>query len=289
MAKKKLLIAAVVVGVFAAGLVYLAIRKQNEKQRDLLENQVKVVKARQTIRAGRPLTRDHITIDKVPKEFLPHNVLLKSDVEVYLGQPLKSTVQESSMIVTGDFRVSQVNKDLASKIPVGSRALTVPVDKISGVAGLLKPGDHVDILGTFPVQKKEELVPAGGGGSSSGYMTLPLLQNVTLLAVGQQATRATGEKSSRGAGSYNSVTLSVTMQEAELLTIAQERGDLDLLLRNPDDVKIQKVERKTLRGVLENLDVITEKRIERKKEQRQNDKPEKDDKEMEIIRGDVPN
>jgi pilus assembly protein CpaB len=285
MAKRKLLVAAVVVGIFAAALVYFAIQQQNQKQKQLLANQVKVVKAARNIPAGTPLNRDHVTIDKVPKQFLPHNALLKTDVEVYLGQPLKNSVKESSMIVTGDFEVAEVNKDLASKIPEGERAMAVPVDDISGVSGLLKPGDRVDILGTFPVSGKDQVVPEAGRGSSNGYMTMTLLQNVTLLAVGKQATRATGQKARRGMG-YSSVTMSVTVEEAELLTIAQERGDLMLLLRNPNDVKIDQIKRKTLRGVLENLEVINEDRKERVKERRTTPEPKEKDDEIEIITGD---
>jgi len=285
MAKKKLLIAAVVVGVFAAVLVYFAIEQQNKKHEKLLDDQVKVVKAARNIPAGTPLSREHTTIDKVPRQFLPGNVLQQKNVEVYLGQPLKDNVKEGSMIVTDDFEVSEVNKDLASKIPKGERAMALKVDNISGVSGLLKPGDRVDILGTFPVSGKDQVVPSGGGKAATGYMTMTLLQNVTLLAVGQQATRQTGETARRGSG-YSSVTMSVTIEEAELLTIAQTRGDLMLLLRNSNDVKIGRVKRKTLRGVLENLEVINERKKERVQKQRKREKSDDEGEGIEIITGD---
>jgi pilus assembly protein CpaB len=291
MAKKKLLIAAVIVGLFAAGLVYLAIDKQNDQVETLLENQVKVVKAARNIPQGTPLKKDHITVDKVPKKFLPHNVLLKSDLSYYLDQPLKKDVKEGKMIVTGDFEVEEVANNLAAKIPEKERAMSMPVDNISGVSGLLRPGDRVDIIGTFPTGSQEQVIPEAGGGSSVGYITMTLLQNVTLLAVGQDIQSNAGEN---GNNSYNSVTLSVTVEEAELLTIAQTRGELELLLRHPEDVDIEPIKRKTLREVLEDLEVINKARKERQKEQEPAPTPtptptpdkKKEEDSLEIIRGD---
>lgn len=283
MAKKKLLIAAMIVGLFASVLVYLAIRKQGEEVRQLKQNQVEVVKASRNIPSGTPLAQEHITVDKVPKKFLPHNVLLRSDVQVYLGQPLKNDIKEGAMIVTNDFEVEQSAKTLAAKIPMDERAMSMPVDQISGLSGLLNPGDRVDVLGTFPVGNEEQLIPEAGGGASVGYVTMTLLQNVTLLATGDKIAEAGGNRS----GGYGTVTVSVTVEEAELLTIAQTRGDLALLLRNPNDVKIDRIKRKTLRGVLENLEVINTKRKKRTKKRRRRIKTKKKEEEpgIEIIRG----
>lgn len=284
MAKKKLLLAAVIVGLFAAGLVYLAIEQQNEKTEKLLSNREEVVKAARNIPRGTPLSKDHVTIDKVPKQFLPHNVILKSDLQVYLDQPLKNEVKEGKMIVTSDFEVEEVAKNLASKIPRDERAMSVPVDKISGVSGLLRPGDRVDVIGTFPVGSEDQVIPEAGGGTSVGYVTMTLLQNVTLLAVGKRISQVSGKGRNTD---YGTVTLSVTVEEAELLTIAQTRGDLNLLLRHPEDVKIDRIKRKTLRKVLENLEIINKRRQKRQKERparRPTPKEKKD--ELEIIRGD---
>jgi pilus assembly protein CpaB len=133
------------------------------------------------------------------------------------------------------------------------------VDSISGVSGLLTPGDRVDLLGTFPVSSKEELIPDASGGGSVGYVTMTLLQNVTLLAVGQQLSSVSAQQDGRR-NNYSTVTLSVTVDEAELLTIAQTRGKLMLLLRNREDIKTVAVTKRTLKEVLQELEVIQEKR-----------------------------
>ena len=148
-----------------------------------------------------------------------------------------------------------------------------PVDAISGVSGLLRPGDRVDLLGTFPVTQEDQLIPGSDGEKSVGYVTMTLLQNVTLLAVGKQLSDINSQ--SNGRGGYSTVTASLTIKEAELLTIAQTRGKLTLLLRNSDDVSTAAVGQTTLRGVLEELSVIQEIRKKTIKKRRAKKKPTK--------------
>lgn len=255
MAKKKLLIAAIIVGLFAAVLLYLYASQLNKASDELLRDQREVVKAARNIQAGTPLTKDRITTEKVPERFLPPNPLLEADLNIYLNTPLAVNVEQGAMILTSDFSVQEVSRTLSSKIPPDERAMSMPVDAISGVSGLLKPGDRVDILATFPVGNKDQVVVNERGEDGVGYITLSLLQNVTLLAVGQEISDVpSGDQ--RAQTGYASVTLSVTIEEAELITISQTRGKMTLLLRNRDDVNMHTVSRRTLREVMEQLEII---------------------------------
>lgn len=270
MAKKKLLIAAVIVGAFAALLVYLYHQQQQKKVKNLMKNQVEVVKAARDIPAGTPLTQDKVTSEKVPQRFLPPNPVLKEEFDIYAGTPVANHIEEGAMILASDFAVSETSSNLSAKIPPGERAMSVPVDNISGVSGLLRPGDRVDLLGTFPVGSKDQVIQEAGGGQSVGYVTMTLLQNVTLLAVGQEISgvRSGQQGGGRARGGYSTVTASVTIDEAELLTIAQTRGELTLLLRHSEDVEIGSVKRKTLKKVLEDLEVINRAREVRVRKRR---------------------
>lgn len=262
MAKKKLLIAAIIVGALAACLMALYANQMRKEKRDLIGDTVAVVKAARNIPAGTPLTQDLVTTDLVPVKFLPPNPIMQEDLGIYLDSPLAVNVKDGSMILTSDFSVAEVSRDLSGKVPEEERALSIPVDAISGVSGLLMPGDRVDLLGTFPVSSKEELIPDAGGGGSVGYVTMTLLQNVTLLAVGQQLSGVGAQQDGRR-NNYSTVTVAVTVDEAELLTIAQTRGKLMLLLRRRDDIKTAPVTKTTLREVLQDLEVIGKARKER--------------------------
>lgn len=262
MARKKLLIAAVIVGLFAALSVYFYVQEQQEEVQQYVGEEFteEVIVAAVDIPAGESLKEEHVTTEDVPEEFLPANPLMAQDVDIYLGQPVAEDIDAGAMVLTSDFAVAEEQMTtLSTRVPPGERAMTIPVDTISGVAGLLQPGDRVDIMGTFPIHEEDEMVPETG--ISQGYVTMSLLQNVTLLAVGQSIT-AGGEDDGH-ASSYSNVTVSLTPAEAELMLIAQTRGELDLLLRNREDMEHVPVNQRTLRDVLEELDVINERRIER--------------------------
>jgi pilus assembly protein CpaB len=285
MAKKKLLIAAVVVGIFAAALVWLWSEQEQKKYDQVMAQTQSVAHAAVDIPAGTPLTQDKLQTKEVPAQFLPANPLLQKDVEIYLNTQVSRQVNEGDMILTSDFSPDQVSNELSGKIPNKERAMSIPVTEVSGVSGLLRPGDRVDILGTFPISSKDEVIPEAGGGKSVGYVTMTLLQNVTLLAVGKEisgASQGQGGAYSGRQNNYQTVTASVTIDEAELLTIAQTRGNLTLLLRHEEDVDIGSIKRKTLRQVLEDLEVINRERKTRVKRRIQK-KPEEPS--IEIIRG----
>jgi pilus assembly protein CpaB len=265
MAKKKLLIAAVVVGALAAFLLFLFARQIEGEKKEMIGEQVEVIKAARQMPAGTTLSPELVTKSLVPKKFLPPNPVYEKDLEIYMGMPVSVNIQEGAMILTSDFSVAQVSNELSGKVPMTERALTVSVDEVSGVAGLLTPGDRVDVLGTFPVSDKDELVPdAANGQDGVGYVTMSLLQNVTLLAVGQVLSDV-GMRGDNGRVNYGSVTMSVTIDEAELLTIAQTRGKLTMLLRNRDDVDVANVSKRTLKQVLQDLEVIQIARTDRVK------------------------
>jgi len=90
--------------------------------------------------------------------------------------------------------------------------------------GLLRPGDRVDVLLTQ-------------GGKDSVGSTITLLQNLVVLAVGGSTIRGEDAESSKFARG-SSVTVSVTVQQAQVLTQARERGRLTLSLRSAGDITL---------------------------------------------------
>ena len=89
---------------------------------------------------------------------------------------------------------------------------------------LLRPGDRVDVLLT-----RTKL------GADAKVVTLPLLQNVLVLAVGRSFAPASEREHTRGSAS---VTLLLTVDQASLLAQARRDGALSLILRNEDDLEI---------------------------------------------------
>jgi pilus assembly protein CpaB len=101
---------------------------------------------------------------------------------------------------------------VAAQVTEGKRAITIPINAVSGVAGLIAPGDRVDILLTRSIGN--ELV------------TSNILQNVLVIATDQTAnTEASSARVARTA------TVEVNPTEASKLALAQQVGKLSLSLR----------------------------------------------------------
>ena len=110
---------------------------------------------------------------------------------------------------------------VAAVLEKGKRAVAVKGDKVIGLAGLINPGNKVDVLVTIEdPQKKEE-------------KTKTILENVMVLATGTQI-----QKNEKGEPSPVDVfTLAVTPDEAEILSLGAAQGKLQLALRSVTDTQ----------------------------------------------------
>lgn len=226
-----------IVLVFSAILALLAVLlmnlyKQNlKKELGVAGDRVKILAAKEDIPAFSIIERTQLTVLEYPKNYLPPRYTPKSLTDDIIGQTTAFTIKKGDAILTTDLASTQEDSGLATVITPGMRALSLPVDKVNSFGGLLKPKDHVDILGTF--QKPGE----------GDVETVTLLQNVAVLSVGgrlgsgREAAGAAEER--RSATRVSTVTVLVTPEEAELLVFAQDRGQLSLTMRNEEDVNTE--------------------------------------------------
>lgn len=266
MKQKGILILALILAVAAIILVQVYVKKVENKY---VQNYdfVTVLVAKKSIPPGSTLENEMIDEKKVPKEYMDANALAPKDRELVLGQTVSIGLKAGQQISWADLGVREA-EGLSGIIKEGERAITIPVDEVTGVAGLLSPNDHVDILGTFhtPSEMKKKINVKTGvfykeGSYKAKTNTVTLLQNVTILAAGTQLGAVYEEDTSMGAavpkgpagvlgvesamGSrirrrsekrYRTVTLLVTPLEAQILTYARSKGSLSLSLRNPEDL-----------------------------------------------------
>jgi pilus assembly protein CpaB len=109
---------------------------------------------------------------------------------------------------------------VASTIDRGYRAVSVQVTDVSGVAGLIQPGSHVDVIFTQP-------------GSMVEAATSTILQNVKVISTGR--TVAIGQTVDPRAPKSPTVTLVLLPADAQKLELAKSQGKISLSLRNPLD------------------------------------------------------
>lgn len=229
MTRKKVLIISVLMAVIAVALIHLYTSSIKEKYAGE-ENLVKVVVAKAQIPAETVLTKEMVAQRSYHKDFVPKGAILLTDLSRVIGMRVTATVEAKEPLLTAHFEEGAAEaiskKGLSDLVLAGERAVTIQVDEQTGVAGLLRPGDHVDILGTF--LKVEEKT------GNATLTTTTVIQNLPIIAVGG-VVGADSDTRGGGARGYRSVTLSVTLQEAELLTFAQQKSRLTLILRNTED------------------------------------------------------
>jgi len=232
---KLALVVAIVLGLVAVWGVYKLIQQKEAKHEKEYEP-VAVATAGQRIKAGtriemkmleergRVVSADSLTADHI----------LDREKFILLGQTINRDVERGEPLLRSYFQ--KPVERLQDRLSHGERAVTISVDAITGVAGHLVPGSHVDIVGTFPIAKGDTtLGPAQAGGQA--IRTRLLLTNVTVLAVGEQTREAVAPAFGRSVprARYNNVTLAVTPEEADMLIFAQAFGTLTLVLRAPAD------------------------------------------------------
>ena len=163
-----------------------------------------------------------IKVVKMAAEGFPKGAFSK-DTEV-LDRPVVSNILADEPILDGRLAARGAGAALQVVIPVGMRAVTVRVNDVTGVAGYVLPGSHVDVLVTGH--------PPGGDQT----VTRTFLQNMQILATGQAM-----QADARGqAIQAPTVTLMATPDQAELLTLANSEGHIQLILRNGTDQAIEK-------------------------------------------------
>jgi len=217
------LLVAVVLGVAAVVVAWRAVRmREAEVTRGwkLLD----VMVAATDLQPGSFLSSDAVTEDKMPSKFVYDSVLRPSDRDVALGIQVIVPIKRGEPIHWYQLQGKGLRSEQLSRaVRRQTRAITMDVSERSSVGSWVRPNDHVDVLGTFRDVNTNQVV------------AVTLLQNVIVLATGPIAARS--QVAGRAPG-YNTVTLLVLPEEAEILVLAQELGSLYLSLRNPEDIGI---------------------------------------------------
>ena len=234
MKQKSILIIAILAGLIAFWLTGQYLR--HEQERMLGEAKcIFVIVANHELPAGSILKNTDLAKAAVFQSSVGGRAILPESVRDIVGKKLLFNISRGDPIQWSDIDVpAQGAAGLAEMINPTMRAVSIPVDAIASVSGMVKPNDHVDILGTF-------IFPSATVTGGVETITLTVLQDVTVLATGQALANQIPTPGARGAEraprSYGAITFEVTPREAELLVFAQTvRGRLTLALRNPADV-----------------------------------------------------
>jgi pilus assembly protein CpaB len=198
-----------------AAVFYRLAGNTGGRRRAATEKQIVV--ATKAVPAGSVLDKELVALRGVPETVAPAGAFGR--VEDVLDRPVISAIQPDEPVVEARLAPKGSGMGLGPMIPPGMRAVSVRVNDVVGVAGFVLPGMRVDVLVTGK--------PPSGGD----IQTQTVLQNIAVLSAGQ--TIQADAKSQPITAPV--VTLLVTPREAEALTLANNEGRIQLVLRNSTD------------------------------------------------------
>ncbi len=220
---KRVKLIAVLAALVTALLLFLYLNSFSGGSSEVSE--VSVVIAAVNIPEDTRITQEMLTTKEIPASVKiadaatsSSSVVGKMAIEkIYAGEQILN----QKLISAGE----ETNNTLAYSIQPGMRAISLGVSETTGLAGMIKPQDHVDIIADF-----EE--PAEG---MPGVYTTMVVENVTVLAVDSTMLKS-GKTDAKGAY-YTTITLQVTPQDAMKLSTTEYMGHLRAILRSPLDTK----------------------------------------------------
>lgn len=209
---------AVVTGGIAAYLAFTYLQQEPGDEPQQTTKTQPVAVAAKPLPVGTVLQQQHVKMVDWPAGNVPTG-FASSPSEV-VGRGLLTSVAQNEPLLSSKLALKEAGGGLPITIPEGKRAVSVRVNEVVNVAGFVQPGSRVDVLVTMDAES---------GGQPA---TQVILKNIQVLSAGQRIQ----ENQEGEPQNYSVATLLVTPEQAEKLTLAATRGQLQLALRNPLDM-----------------------------------------------------
>ena len=177
-----------------------------------------VVVAATDLQIGVEIKKDDIRLIEWPENAMPAGAI--HDPNEVIGRGIVLPLVQNEPFLPMKLASKEAGAGLPPAIPQGMRAVSVRVNEVIGVAGYVLPGTHVDVVATVS--------PTSQAGDMTSKV---ILTNVLVLAAGTKIEQSENNKPMP----VSVVTMLVTPEEAERLTLASGEGKIQLALRNPLD------------------------------------------------------
>lgn len=163
-----------------------------------------------------------------PEDAVANGFMLKTETEPrdLTGTVVRHPVPKGAPLPRASLIEPGERGFLAAVLPAGRRAISVSVSEVSGLAGLIFPGDRVDVLLSHSASGSAGTALTGGH-SSGRRASETVISGLRILALDQRTDDIDG--SPRVA---RTATLEVTPRQAEIISLARTMGDLTLVLHS---------------------------------------------------------
>lgn len=212
--------------VYLANTYFRAIEERQQRQVEQLKL-VQLLVASQPLAFGTVLTPQNTKLVGWPASSVPQGAF-KTSIGV-VNNPRGPRVALRPIAVGEPILASKISGDdgrasISALLPEGMRAVAVRVDDVAGVAGMIAPGDIVDVLLTRQM--------AGEGADRGDQVTDIILEKIRVIAIDQKADESKTEPQLA-----KTATLEVDPVSAQKLALAQRVGALSLALRNVTSIE----------------------------------------------------
>lgn len=231
--KRLILLIALLLGLFSALMVYRYLQQGSGMVNE--QELVPIVVAAKDIQPKERITADQVEVKKVPREMAHYEATARLDQVV--GFFAKDGILSGEQILGPKLIKGFEDYGIVIKIPVGYRAMTVPVDQVVSVAGFIRPGDYVDVVAGF-----NEMIMGEN-------IARVILQNVLVLATDQDLS----EDKRDPVVELKTVTVAVTLDEAERLALALDQGKVRIVLRPIESKEVEPTNPVTAAKLLEEM------------------------------------
>ena len=231
--KLALLIGALVIAVITAVMaknMFAGAGAQQAAAAPAVPTGPKILVAKKAMSVGTIVDAESLGWQPWPKELMQNAYYSEgqpdSDPQKLLGTVVRYQVTAGQPLTRGALVGPKDRGFLAAALGAGMRAITVPVNASTGVAGFVFPGDHIDLVLTQVVQ--------GGGDGPPLKVSETIVRNIRVLATDQRFTDK-DEDGKTLVRTFSNVTFEVTPRIAEKISVAQSMGTLSLSLRSIAD------------------------------------------------------
>ena len=222
LSNKSLLAIALVLSLVTVSLVYTFLQSTTSKT-VAGEGEIVVV-AKTNIPAKTQVSHEMVQELRVPPQYIQPGAM--REVPKTVGTMTREAVIAGEQLTERRLLLDGNYFGFSGVIPAGKRAITVAATDVTGVAGLLKAGDYVDVLVTFDAQTVGE------------FVTKIAMQNIAVLSVNREnlsnMDNSAGKKDASkdlAMAKVMNVTLAVSPEDAARITMAEEKGKVRFALR----------------------------------------------------------
>lgn len=231
--KKQILIIVLAIGAGIVATVMTAgyVQSKIEAERAIMSKQLQAKQQEFMTLQQQSLQR----VDALTQEI----VALKQSQEQIKQQAIAAAQAAARSTTVGGKDGEKVRKpSLALRTPPGKRAVTVLIESLSAVGGLVDPGDFVDVIAQLNIPK------AGGKEDKKDSVTVMVFQHLQILAINTNLDDRGAYDDQQAANSLK-ITFAVEPQEAGFMSFAEKNGKIQLALRSPTEKKNEQIKTST--------------------------------------------